>query len=324
MKAAVCTRYGPPEVVRVQEVADPTPKPGELLIRVHASTVNRTDCAYRAGQPVFVRVGIGLRGPKAAVLGNEFAGRIEAVGAGVTSFSVGDRVFGYNEGPFGTHAELLVMPEKASVAPIPDGRTYAEMAPGTEGVHYALSVINAAGIRRGQQVLVNGGTGGIGSAAIQLLRIRGAEVTAVCGSEHLDLMRELGATTVIDRTVDDFTRLPGPYSVVIDAVGKSTFGRCRPLLEPRGVYLSTELGPKGQNPVLAMVTPLLRGKRVKFPIPRHNQQMVRNFAALIDSGQFTPVIDRTFPLDRIVDAYRYVETGQKIGNVVLAMDSADH
>jgi NADPH:quinone reductase-like Zn-dependent oxidoreductase len=265
-----------------------------------------------------------LRGPKAAVLGNEFAGQIEAVGTGVTSFSVRDRVFGYNEGPFGAHAELLVVSETASVAAIPDGRTYAEMAPGTEGVHYALSAINAAGIRRGQQVLVNGGTGGIGSAAIQLLRIRGAGVTAVCGPEHLDLVRELGAATVLDRSVDDFTRLPGPFAVVIDAVGKSTFGRCRPLLEPRGIYLSTELGPKGQNPLLAVVTPLLRGKRVKFPIPRHNQQMVRNFAALIDSGQFTPVVDRTFPFDQIVDAYRYVETGQKIGNVVLTMGTTDH
>jgi len=319
MRAAVCTKYGPPDLVTIQDVDDPTPKPDELLIKVHATTVNRTDCAYRAGKPVFVRPVMGLRGPRAKVLGNEFAGQVESIGAAVTSFQVGDRVFGYIEGPFGAHAEKLVIPENGSVAIIPAGRTYEEVAPGTEGVHYALSVINSAKITPGQRVLVNGGTGGIGSAAVQLLKLQGADVTAVCGPAHLGLVKGLGAHTVIDYTAEDFTRRTGPFDVVIDAVGKSTFGKCKPLLAPHGIYFSTELGPYLQNPFLALVTPLLRGRRVKFPIPKHNQQMIENFAGLIGSGKFKPVVDRSYPLDRIVDAYRYVDAGQKIGNVVITV-----
>ena len=320
MKAAVHTRYGPPEVVRVTEVDRPAAKENDLLVKIHATTVNRTDCGFRAGKPFIVRFFTGLRRPKVTVLGNEFAGDVEAVGSGVTSFEVGDRVFGYNDSSFGGHAEYLTIPEAGSVATMPAGSTYDEAAPSLEGSHYALSLIRNAKVGSGQDVLVYGATGAIGSAAVQVLGSIGAHVTAVCGTEHMALVEGLGADRVIDFTAEDFTQDEQRYDVVLDAVGKSSFGRCKRLLKPGGIYLSTDLGPWWQNPILALVTPLLRGKRVMFPIPHHDQEMVRYFKELIESGTFQPVIDsRRYRLDEIVEAYRYVETGQKVGNVVVSV-----
>jgi NADPH:quinone reductase-like Zn-dependent oxidoreductase len=319
MKAAVHTRYGPPEVVRISEVEKPTAKDNEVLVKVHATTVNRTDCACRAAKPFFMRFFTGLVGPRATVLGNEFAGVVEAVGSGVTSFEVGDRVFGYSEGSFGAHAEYMTIPQDGSLATIPANSTFEEAAPGTEGSHYALSHIKAAKIQSGQDVLVYGASGAIGSAAVQLLKSLGANVTAVCGTDNVELVRGLGADRVIDYTAEDFTRDEQTYDVVLDSVGKSSFGRCRRLLKPHGIYLSSELGPHAQNPFLALIAPLHSGKKVKFPIPKHDQEMVEYFKELIESGKFRPVIDRTYPLDQIVGAYRYVETGQKTGNVVITV-----
>jgi NADPH:quinone reductase-like Zn-dependent oxidoreductase len=320
MKAAVHTRYGPPDVVRIAEVEKPTAKDNEVLVKVHATTVNRTDSGLRAAKPFINRFFTGLSRPRVTVLGNEFAGEVEAVGSGVTSFEVGDRVFGYNGSRFGAHAEYLAIPEDGSLATMPANVTYEEAAPSTEGSHYALSLIRKAKIRRGQDVLVNGATGAIGSAAVQLLKRLGADVTAVCDTENVELVRGLGADRVIDYTAEDFTQDEQTYDVVLDAVGKSSFGRCKRLLKPRGIYLSSDLGPLSQNPILALITPLLGGKRVMFPIPRDNQEMVRYFKDLIAAGAFKPVIDRRYPLDQIVEAYRYVEAGQKIGNVVISVD----
>lgn len=323
MKAAVHTRYGPPEVVRVVEVPTPTAKNSEVLIKVHATTVNRTDCGFRGPKPFFVRVFTGLVRPRVKVLGNEFAGRVEAIGPAVRSFAVGDRVFGYDDAACGAHAQYLTVREDASLARIPADLTYVQAAPATEGSHYALANIKKAKIRAGQRVLVNGATGAIGSAAVQLLASRGVNVTAVCETAHLELVRGLGAERVIDRTAKDFTQDEQTYDVVFDAVGKSSFGQCRRLLEPRGVYLSTDLGPYGQNPFLALVTPLLPGKSVLFGFPRHDQAMMNYFKGLMESGLFRPLIDRTYPLSDIVEAYRYVETGQKIGNVVITVEQED-
>jgi NADPH:quinone reductase-like Zn-dependent oxidoreductase len=319
MKAAVHTRYGPPDVVRVSEVEQPAPKDNELLVRVHATTVNRTDCGLRAAEPFFVRLFTGLTRPRVTVLGNEFAGEVEAVGRGVTSFEVGDRVFGFNGSTLGGHAEYLVTPEGGLVATIPGGLTFEEAAPGTEGSHYALTMIRRSRIHEGQDVLVNGATGAIGSAAVQLLKHLGARVTAVCGTEHVELVRGLGADRVIDYTAEDFTKGEQTYDVVLDAVGKSSFGRCRRLLRPRGIYLSSDLGPLSQNPILALVTPLTGGKRVMFPIPIEDQEMVRQLRGLLESGEFRPLVDRRYRLDQIVEAYRYVEAGQKVGNVVISV-----
>ncbi len=313
------TKYGPPDVVRVADVDKPTAGDDEVLVKVAATTVNRTDCGYRAAKPFVLRFFTGLRGPKPTrrILGTEYAGRVEAVGSRVTSFEVGDRVFGYIEGPFGAHAEYLTTPEDASLATMPASSTFEEGAAGTEGSHYALANIRAAKVTSGQNVLVNGGTGAIGSAAIQLLKELGAHVTAVCSTEHVALVEGLGADRVIDYRKVDFTMDDQTFDVVFDAAGKSSFARCKRLLKPNGIYLSTELGPFPQNPILALVTPLFRGKKVLFAIPKHNQEMVNHIKQLMEAGAFTPVIDRRYPLDEIVDAYRYAETGQKVGNVVI-------
>jgi NADPH:quinone reductase-like Zn-dependent oxidoreductase len=320
MKAAVHTRYGPPDVVRISEVDKPTAKNDEVLVKVHSTTVNRTDSGLRAAKPFINRFFTGLRRPRVTVLGNEFAGEVEAVGRGVRSFQVGDRVFGYNGTGFGAHAEYLAMPEDGSVATMPANVTYEEAAASTEGSHYALSLIRKAKIRSGQDVLVNGATGAIGSAAVQLLKSMGAEVTAVCDTKQVELVRGLGADRVIDYTAEDFTKDTQTYDVVLDAVGKSSFGRCKRLLKPHGIYLSSDLGPLSQNPILALITPLLGGKKVMFPIPRDDQEMARYFKGLLESGAFRPVIDRRYRLDQIVEAYTYVETGQKIGNVVISVE----
>jgi NADPH:quinone reductase-like Zn-dependent oxidoreductase len=309
-------------VVRISEVEKPTAKDNEVFVKVHATTVNRTDCGFRAAKPFIVRFFSGLIRPRVRVLGNEFAGVVEAVGSGVTSFRVGDRVFGYSEDLFGAHAEYMTVPEAGSLATIPANVTFEEAAPSTEGSHYALSFIRTAKIQSGQDVLVHGATGAIGSAAVQLLKSLGANVTATCDTASVELVRGLGADRVIDHTAQDFTKDEQRYDVVLDAVGKSSFGRCRRLLKPGGTYLSSDLGPLSQNPILALVTPLLGRKKVLFPIPKQDQEMIRHFGELIESGQFKPLIDRRYPLDQIVEAYRYVETGRKIGNVVISVASS--
>ncbi len=310
MKAAVHTRYGPPDVVRIVDVDKPFVTERDVLVKVHAATVNRTDCGFLSGKPIIVRPFSGLLRPKATVLGCEFSGVVEAVGSGVTTFDIGDRVFGFSEWRFGAHAEYLSISADGSLATMPPDLTFEEAAPSTEGAHYALSMISKAKIQSGQGVLVNGATGAIGSAAVQLLRRLGAVVTAVCATEHMELVRGLGAGRVIDYTIEDFTKDAQTYDAVLDAVGKSSFGRCKRLLKPGGVFVSSDLGPLAQNPLLALITPLLRGKRVVFPIPpRYDQQRVKGFKGMIESGAFKPVIDRRYPLDQIVEAYRYVEIG---------------
>jgi NADPH:quinone reductase-like Zn-dependent oxidoreductase len=317
VRAAVRTRYGSPDVVRIEEVPTPEPGPDELLVRVQATTVNRTDCAYRGGTPYITRFGFGYPNPRVHVLGTEFAGTVERTGDQVTSFAVGDRVFGYVEGRFGAHAEFLVVGEHASVARIPDGVDFASAAAATEGAHYALACARVARIRAGHDVLVLGATGGIGSAAVQLLKAGGVRVTAAARG-HTDVVLDLGADQVIAAAAEDVPDDGRRYDAVVDAVGKSTFGRARRLLKPGGVYLSSELGPKAQNIWLSLASPLMRGhRRVRFPFPLHDQAMIRRIAELLADGRFRPLIDRHYPLDRIVEAYEYVDSGRKLGNVVI-------
>jgi NADPH:quinone reductase-like Zn-dependent oxidoreductase len=317
MKAIVYTRYGPPDVLQLTEVEKPSPGETEVLIKIHAATVNRTDCGFLRAAPFFIRFFSGLTRPKNVILGSEFAGQIEAVGKDVRSFGVGDRVFGFSGVTFGAHAEYLVMPEEGLLATIPDHMTYEEAAPGLEGSHYALNDIRAADIQKGQRVLIYGATGAIGSAAVQLVHYIGAQVTAVCGTKNVSLVKSLGADKIIDYEKDDFTKDHQVYDVVFDAVGKSSFRRCKPLLKPSGIYLSTDLGFMAQNPLLALVTPIFGTKKVLFPMPTLNKKDVMFFKELMAKGHFKPVIDRHYPLEQIADAYRYVETGQKTGNVVV-------
>lgn len=317
MKAAVRDAYGPPESVRVVEIATPEPSPGEVLVRVRASAVNRTDVGYRAGTPRIIRVFAGLRRPKVQVLGTEFAGTVEAAGEGVTSFTHGDRVCGYNEKTFGAHAEYMTIAAEGSITTIPGELDFEAAAPSFEGSHYALANLRIGAVADGTDLLVYGATGAIGSAAVQLAKARGARVTAVCGTAHVALIDGLGADRVIDYQTEDFTAHGATYDVVFDAVGKSSFAACKPLLRPYGVFLATDVGGFPWNPLLALTTRVGRGPRVKFPLPTDNQDVVRYLRDRIEAAEFRPVIDRTYPLDDIVEAYRYVETGQKVGNVVI-------
>ena len=319
MKAIVYTKYGPPEVVRLMEIEKPTPKDNEVLIKIHATTVNRTDCGFRSAEYFIVRFFSGLFRPKNKTLGNEFAGEIESIGKDVTSFKPGDKVFGYNDTKFGAHAEYMIKAEDDSITTMPENITYVEAAPTTEGAHYALCDIRAAKIKSGQNVLINGASGAIGSAAVQLVKHFGAEVTAVCGTKNLELVKSLGVDEIIDYTKQDFTQLTKKFDVVFDAVGKSSFSRCKPILKNKGIYMSTELGYMCQNPFLAIITPLSGGKKVLFPIPTINKKDVIFLKQLVVAKKYKPVIDKCYSLENIVDAYRYVETGQKTGNVVITL-----
>jgi NADPH:quinone reductase-like Zn-dependent oxidoreductase len=319
VKAAVHARYGPPDVVRVTDVPRPVAGDDEILVRVCATTVNRTDCAYRAAKPFFMRTMTGLRRPRRAVLGTEFAGIVDAVGSAATSLAVGERVFGYCEGQFGAHAEYLAVRHDSMVATMPSNVSFEHAAAATEGAHYALAFLTRAQITAGQDVLVNGGTGAIGSAAVQLLKVLGAHVTAVCHGEHVSLVRGLGADRVIDCDSEDFLTTDDSYDVIIDAVGKSSFGRCKPLLKPHGIYSSSDLGPYWQNLPLAVVTPLLRRRRVVFPLPQESAEIAAHVRDLMQRGEFTPLIDRSYALADIVDAYHYVESSRKLGSVVITV-----
>jgi NADPH:quinone reductase-like Zn-dependent oxidoreductase len=319
MKAAVYTRYGSPDVIAIKDVQKPTPGDDQVLIRVRATTVNRTDCAALRGTPRLARVIYGLRGPKNPVLGNEFAGEVESIGNAVTTFKPADKVFGYNDLTYGSHAEYVTMPERGMIAIMPEHLTFTDAAPTAEGAHYALKDIRKANVKSGQKVLVIGASGAIGSASVQILKHMGAEVTAVCGTRNIELVRSLGADQVVDYTSEDFTRTDERYDFVHDAVGKSSFGACRKLLKPGGVYCPSELGFLYQNPFLALWTSRFGDRKVIFPIPRSSKDDMLFLKDLIETGSFKPVIDRHYPLDEIAEAYRYVETGRKTGNVVITV-----
>jgi NADPH:quinone reductase-like Zn-dependent oxidoreductase len=267
MKAAIHTQYGPPEIVQVKELKKPVPKADELLVKIHATTVNRTDCGYRSAEYFVSRFWSGLLRPKYQTLGCEFAGEVEAVGIEVKDFNTGDKVFGYNDIKFGGHAECLTIAENDAVASIPDSLSYEEAAPITEGAHYALFIIRAAKVKSGHNVMVYGATGAIGTAAVQLLKHFGANVTAISNTKNVDLVKSLGADMVIDYMQEDFTKTDQKFDFILDAVGKSSFGKCKPLLHSKGIYISTELGKNAENIFLALTTPLIGGKRVLFPIP---------------------------------------------------------
>lgn len=322
MKAVICPTYGPPEVLQFKEVDKPAPKDNEVLIKIHATTVNRTDCGFLRAKPFITRFFSGFTKPKNPILGSEFAGEIETVGKDVKSFEKGDRVFGFSD--FGAHAEYITRPEEGLLATIPEGMSYEEAAPGAEGSHYALNNIKAADIQSGQRVLINGATGAIGSAALQIIKHIGAKITAVCNTTNIELVKSLGADKIYDYKKEDFTKDDQKYDVVFDAVGKSSFSRCKPLLKPGGIYTSTDLGPYWQNPFLAIWTSKFGDKKVLFPIPKDNKEDILFLKDLMKTGEFKPVIDRKYPLEEIVEAYNYVEKGQKTGNVVITMNHTDN
>lgn len=320
MKAIVYTQYGPPEVLQLKEVEKPLPKVNEVLIKIHAATVNRTDCGFRKPEyPLIIRPINGLFKPKRNILGSELAGVVESVGANVKTFKPGDKVFGLSTANFGTHAEFLCVPENGSIAPMPVNMTYDEAAAIGDGAFLALNYIRKIDFTLNPSVLVNGASGSIGTASVQLAKYFGAKVTAVCNTKNIGLVKSLGAETVIDYEKEDFTASGLLYDVVLDAVGKSSFFRCRKILKPGGVYFSTELGYLAQNVFLALLTPLFGGKKVKFPLPQDTKEDMLFMKELIEAGKYRVVIDRRYPLEQIVDAVRYVETGGKTGNVVITV-----
>ncbi|MGE0930133.1 NAD(P)-dependent alcohol dehydrogenase [Peijinzhouia sedimentorum] len=317
MKAAVHTKYGPPEVVQIREIPKPTPKAHEVLVKVYAGTVNRTDSGFRSANYFISRFWSGLFRPKQQTLGCEFAGIIEAIGADVQNFNIGDKVFGFNDVHFGGHAEYMTIVENDAITTLPNNIDFYEAAAITEGAHYALNYIKALNIQPNQEVLVYGATGAIGSAAVQLLKYYKAHVTAVCNTKNVELVKSLGADIVIDYQTQDFTKTSTKFPFIFDAVGKSSFGQCKPLLTDKGIYVSTELGKNAENIFYALITPIFGGKRVLFPLPSISKEDVNFLKSLVEQGKFRPVIDRSYRLDEIVEAYKYVESGQKTGNVVL-------
>ncbi len=321
MKAIVYKKYGTPEVVHLEEIERPIPKDNELLIKVYASTVNRTDSGFRSAEYVVSRLFSGLFKPKYPVLGCEFAGIIEEMGKNVSNFNRFAKVFGYNDKRFGGHGEYVIVNKNDAITYMPYNLNFIESAPMCEGAHYALCNIRAAKVKPGDEVLVYGATGAIGSAAVQLLKHHGAKVTAVCATPHVDLIKRLGADLVIDYLVEDFTRCGKKFNFIFDSVGKSSFGVCKPLLIENGIYISTELGKNGENIYLAILGKFIGGKRVLFPLRTIKKEDVELLKELAEAGAFRPVIDKIYEMEQIVDAYHYVESGQKIGNVVLKIVS---
>ena len=318
MRAVVHDRYGPPEVLRLEDVERPGAKKDEVLVRIHATTVNRTDTGFRSAEFLVARFFTGLLRPRRKILGSEFAGEVEAVGAAVTEFAVGDRVFGVNA-KGGAHAEFISVPESAPLAHMPAGVTFEEAAAVCDGALLALWVLRRTDVRKGQKILVYGASGSIGTAAVQLAKYFDARVTAVCNTKNVELVRSLGAAEVIDYTREDFTKNAETYDLIFDAVGKLSFGRCRGSLNPGGAYAVTDLGFLWQNPLFAVWTSRLGDKKVLIPLPRHTKKDVLFLKELIEAGKYRAVIDRSYVLEDVVEAATYVETGQKTGNVVLAV-----
>jgi NADPH:quinone reductase-like Zn-dependent oxidoreductase len=315
VRAVVRDRYGPPEVLHIGEVDRPVPADDEMLVRVQATTVTQTDCGWRRARPFFVRYFTGIRRPKWTTLGMEFAGEVEAVGSAVAEFAPGDRVFGVKT--YGAHAEFVSVRAAGAAAHMPSGLTFEQAAAICDGFCIALSCLRKADLREGRTMVVYGATGSVGTAAVQLARHFGAHVTAVSNTKNVELVRSLGADEVIDYEREDFTRNGKTYDVIFDAVGKHSYRRCRRSLAPNGIFVETDLGFMWHVPLLALAS-----KRVTLGVARYKQEDVVLLKELVEAGGYRPVIDRVYPLEDVVDATRYVETGQKTGNVVLTVGGA--
>jgi NADPH:quinone reductase-like Zn-dependent oxidoreductase len=321
MRAVVHDRYGSPEVLRVADVERPVPREDEVLVKAHASTVTRGDAmGVRHVEYRFTRLFNGIRRPRRTSFGTEFAGRVEDVGAGVSEFQVGDEVFGTARG---ANAEYVVVRQSGVIAPKPTALTFEEAAAVPDGSLLALTCLRPGSPLQGKSVLVYGAAGSVGTAAVQLLAHHfDADVTAVCDTKDVQVVRSLGARDVLDRFREDFTSNGARYDVIFDAVGKHSFRRCRRSLKPGGIYISMDLGFMYHVPLLALVTRFIGSRRATVGIGRYRKDDLLLVKELVDKGKYRPVIDRRYPLDQVVEATRYVETGQKTGNVVLRVTEA--
>jgi NADPH:quinone reductase-like Zn-dependent oxidoreductase len=316
MKAAVRYQYASPEKIRIIDMPKPIPKTNQVLIRVMATTINRTDCGVLSGSPYIFRFFVGWPKPKNHILGTDFSGIVEEVGSMVTKFRVGDRVWGFEDEGLPSQAEYLAYGEDKNIMIIPEGLSFAEGAACAEGAHYALNFLNYVKLNPESRVLVNGATGGIGSAMVQFLKGQGVHVTATANTKNMDLIQSLGPDHVIDYEKEDFTKIGENFDVIFDTVGKSTFGKCKVLLKENGCYLSSELGEGIENLYLPLVTKIKGGKRVLFPIPSNIKGSMSSIQKMVIEGKFHPIIEKSFPLEHASEAYSYVASGKKTGNVV--------
>lgn len=317
MKASIRRRYGSPNQIKIEEIEKPYPEDNEILIRVYATTVNRTDCANLTAKPFIMRFVLGLFKPRKIILGTDFAGEVVTIGKSIKSFNVGDKVFGFNDTGSESQAEYITTTLE-NIFPIPEDIDYRQAAASLEGAHYAYSFIHKVNIKPGQNILINGATGGIGSALLQFVRQYDVKIAASCNTKNIKLIQSLGADKIFDYTKEDFTDDHDKYDFVFDTVGKSTFGKCKSLLKEKGIYISSELGPYSQNLFYPILT-LMSNKKVIFPIPYNKRETIPYTSTLLATGKFRPLIDREYSLEDISKAYEYVIKGQKTGNVLISL-----
>lgn len=323
MKAIVSTGYGSPDVLQFSEVARPEPGANDVLIRIHASTVTRAHTMMRTGRPLVGRLFTGLRKPRTAIPGTELAGEVIAVGRNVTGFQPGDQVFGATDLAGGCNAEYACLPADGVLAHKPANASYAEAATLMDGALTAMHFLRDVGrIQSGQRVLVNGASGSVGTAAIQLAKYYGADVTGVCSSRNVELVTSLGADHIIDYTVQDFTQTGESYDIIFDTVGTRSFAECQAALAPQGVYLTTVAGLPAM--LLTLWTRLRGGKQARFAAAglRASSAKIADLALLkelVEAERIKPVIDRCYPLERVAEAHRYVDTGRKAGNIAITV-----
>ena len=333
MKAIMYTKFGPPDVLQLQEVEKPAPKDNEVLIRVHATSVNFGDTMarnFKAISPrefnmpflfwLLAKISFGLKQPKITILGSEFAGEVEAAGKDVKQFKKGDQVFGYPGQSFGAYAEYLCLPENGVLAIKPVNMTYEEAAVVPYGAIMALNLLRKVNVHSGQKVLINGASGGIGSAAVQIAKYFGAEVTGVCGTPRLEFVKSLGADKVIDYTKEDFTQNGETYDLIFDILGKSSFSRCKSSLKPKGILLFASFKMKQLFQMLR--TSKSGGKKVICAIAPGSLEDLLSVKELIEAGKIKVIIDKRYPLEQAAEAHRYIEQGHKKGNVVITLEKS--
>lgn len=323
MKAVLFEKYGPPEVLRVAEVPRPIPLPDEVLVKIFAAGVNRSDCGTRGTAPFFIRIFTGILRPRHPFTGREFSGVIEERGAGVSEFEIGDEVFGISTGGRGgTHAEYLCVKESAPIAKKPTNVNFEEAAGACDGAILAKKFIERGGVAAGTRLLVYGASGSVGTAAVQIAKDLGAHVTAVCGSEALETVRSLGPDQIINYQQENFWDRDESYDVILDAWGKLSFLKCRSALAAGGIFIATDLGSRYQNPLLILLTMRSR-RRIVLPIPDYKKADVEWLKRLMEKGAFRPVVSRRFALGEIAAAVSHVDAGQKLGNIVLTISGAN-